>query len=289
MPKIEVHNLTMRFKDTVALKQVNFTLEEHKIYGLLGRNGAGKSTLLNLMTNKLFPTEGYINVDGQCVMENDEVLSQIYCMSEQLLYPESMQVQEVFRWSAQFYPNFDMEYAVKLAQRFDLRPNKCIKELSTGYHSIFKLIIALSCGASVILLDEPVLGLDAHHRELFYKELLVRFSEHPATYILSTHLIEEVADLVEEVIVLRRGQVILQDQVEHILRRGYTVSGKASAVDAFIEGKQVIGTDSLGGLKTAYIAGERNAQQIPPELEVSRLNLQRLFIELTADKGGEQA
>ncbi|MDF2819803.1 MAG: transporter related [Clostridiales bacterium] len=281
MSKIIVKDLSKNFGKVNALKNVSFEFEENKIYGLLGRNGAGKSTLLNIMTNKLFPTNGEVYVDGENVCENDKVLSKIYCMMEKNLYLDGIKVKEVFKWSKVFYPDFDVEYSLTLADKFGLKINKKVKELSTGYSSIFKIIIALSCNAPIILLDEPVLGLDANHRDLFYKELIANYSERPRTIVISTHLIEEVADIIEKVIIIKDGELIMNDSIENVLSRGYAISGVASKIDEFIENKQVIGVDTLGGLKTAYVVGSLDKSTVPNDLEISKLDLQKLFIQLT--------
>lgn len=281
MSYIEVQNISMHFGSTVALNNVDISLKKNKIYGLLGRNGAGKSTLLNLMTNKLFPTNGKILMNGEPVQENDRILSRIYCMSEKTMYPESMKVNAAYQWTKKFYPNFDMEYAMNLSQKFGLNTKKAIKNLSTGYTSIFKIVIALSCNAETILLDEPILGLDAFHRDLFYRELLTNYSNNPRTIVISTHLIEEAADIIEEVIILKEGEVLLQQSVEEVLSKGYTISGPAGKVDAYIAGKQAIGSDSMGGLKSAYLFDKAPDGPLPEGLEISKLDLQKLFIHLT--------
>lgn len=281
MSTITINNLTMKFKETVALDDLSLTFKENKIYGLLGRNGAGKSTLLNLITNKLFPTSGSIEVDGQPVKENRAALSKIYCMSEQSLYPDDCRIKNIFRWSGEFYPNFDAEYASQLSDLFQLDVKKKVKGLSTGYSSIYKIIIALSCNAEVILLDEPVLGLDANHRELFYKELIKVYSEKPRTFVLSTHLIEEVANLIENVVIIKDGRLLIDDTTENVRAMGYGVSGKAADVDSFTKGKNIISEEVLGALKTSYLL-EPKPVDIPESIEVSPLDLQQLFIKLTS-------
>jgi len=179
MKKIEVKDATKKFGNVVALNNVSISFEENKIYGLLGRNGAGKSTLLNIITNRIFADSGEIIIDGIKGNESDTALSKVYLMSEKNYYPENMKIRDVFKWSKEFYPSFDADYADKLAVKFKLDLNKKVKGLSTGYSSIFKVIIALSVNVPYILLDEPILGLDANHRDLFYKTLVENYLEHP--------------------------------------------------------------------------------------------------------------
>ena len=129
--------------------------------------------------------------------------------------------------------------------------------------------------------DEPVLGLDAHHRDLFYRELINRYSEKPTTYIISTHLIEEAADIIEKVVILKEGRLIADEDTETLLSQGYSVSGSASAVDEFCKGKKLLGEDTLGGLKTAYVLGKCNKDEATGYIEISKLDLQKLFIQMT--------
>lgn len=253
---IEIKGITKDFKNTRALNNVNLTFEENKIYGLLGRNGAGKSTLLKIISNRIFTDSGSVTVDGINSMEDDRALSKIYIMSESNLYPPKMKIKNIFKWTKEFYPAFDLDYANKLSKAFNLNVNKNTRSLSTGYNSIFKIIIALSVNVPYLFLDEPVLGLDANHRDLFYRFLIEKYSENPFCCVISTHLIEEVSTVIEDVVIIKNGEVIKNQTRDSLLESGFTISGSASAVDSFINGREVIGFDSIGGLKTAYILGE---------------------------------
>ena len=281
MSGLEVKHVTKRFGQVTAVNDVSVAFENGKIYGLLGRNGAGKSTLLNVITNRIFPDGGEVLIGGLSARENDAAQQQIYMMSEKSYYPDSMRVTEAFKCTEGFYGGFDREYAAKLCDLFGLNPKKKIKELSTGYGSIFKLIAALSVTVPFVLLDEPVLGLDANHRELLYKLILETFSEKPRTIVLSTHLIEEVSGLIEEVVIIKKGQVIRQQPTEELLSMGYTVSGPAAKVDEYVTGKEILGEDTLGGLKTAYLMGQPGKEALPEYLQIGKMDLQKLFIRLT--------
>ncbi|MBN2238919.1 MAG: ABC transporter ATP-binding protein [Dehalococcoidales bacterium] len=274
-----------------ALQDVSVLLETDKIYGLLGRNGAGKTTLINIITNQIFADTGEVLVDGEPAEENEHALAKIYCMTEKNVHPTRMKVKDGFRWAAEFYPSFDKDYAFSLAQRFAMDTDKKIHKLSSGYGSIFKLILTLASGVPVMIFDEPVLGLDAAHRELFYRLLLEYYSENGGSVIISTHLIDEVADILEHVIILKEGEMIMSQPVESILHSAYTVSGEISGVDAYCRGRKVIHEDVIGGLKAATLMDERDAgdNQILDQgnLSVSTPRLQEIFISLTGSEGGE--
>lgn len=275
---IEGKGLTMRFGNNTALDGVDVCFGDNKIYGLLGRNGAGKSTLLSVVTNRLLPTAREVFIDGEPARENDRVLGRVYYMGEKTLLPDTATVAQLFRWTGDFYPGFDGEYAGQLADTFGLPEKKKLKNLSTGYLTIAKLIAALASNAPYTLFDEPVLGLDANHREVFYRQLIESYSRQPRTILISTHLIEEVADIIEQVVIIKAGKILLDRPAEEVKRMGYTVSGRAEAVDAYCTGRDVLSVDTLGGLKTACILGKAEEA---PGLDVSGLDMQKLFIRLT--------
>lgn len=287
MNAIQIKNITKRYKDVTALDDVSFSFEFGKIYGFLGRNGAGKTTLINIIANRIFADQGEILIDGIPAKENMGVHEKIFCMSEADLYDRDLKVKDHFKWTNRFYTDFDLKKAFELSKKFDLDTNKRFKALSKGYQSIFKLIIALSLNVPYVIFDEPVLGLDANHRELFYSLLLKEFENNERTLIIATHLIEEVSNIIEEVVLIDKGKILVQETVEELLEKGYSVSGAAQEVDHYCVGRNVIGYDELGGLKVAYILGEKTVLPQESNLQITAMNLQKLFVKMTEKGGGE--
>lgn len=287
MNAIQIKNITKRYKDVTALDNISFSFEFGKIYGLLGRNGAGKSTLINIIANRIFADQGEVLIDEISAKENMEVHEKIFCMSETDLYDRDLKVKDHFKWTNRFYDDFDLNKALEYAKKFHLDINKRFKALSKGYQSIFKLIIALSLNVPYVIFDEPVLGLDANHRELFYHLLLKEFENNDRTIIIATHLIEEVSNIIEEVVFIDSGKILLQESVESLLEKGYSVSGLAGEVDRYCEGRNVIGYDELGSLKIAYVLEEKTALPAGSNLQISAMNLQKLFVKMTEKGGGE--
>ena len=287
MSAIQINNVTKRYKDVTALDHVSFSFEHGKIYGFLGRNGAGKSTLINIIANRIFADEGTVFIDGLPARENMDVHEKIFCMSEADLYDSSLKIKDLFKWIGRFYDSFDLEKAFQTADKFELDVNKRFKALSKGYQSIVKLTAALALNVPYVIFDEPVLGLDANHRELFYDLLLKNFEDNEQTIIIATHLIEEVANIIEEVVLIDRGKLLLQESVDSLLERGYCISGLAEEVDRYCKDKNVIGNDELGGLKLSYVIGKKTELPLGSHLQITGMNLQKLFIKLT-EKGGEE-
>ena len=175
---IEFEGVSKRYGRTQALKEVSLRLEKERIYGLLGENGAGKSTLLNILGGRLPQSEGRVTVDG-APAGSDEAQGKVFIVGESNYFPEDMKVKKAFRAAGAFLPGFESEKAVALAGEFGLDMKKRVKALSTGYGSIFRLILGLCSGADYVAFDEPVLGLDARHRDLFYRLLMESYAARP--------------------------------------------------------------------------------------------------------------
>lgn len=284
MNGIQIKHVTKKFQEITALEDVSFNFEYGRIYGFLGRNGAGKSTLINIIANRIFADSGEVLVDGVPSRENMKVHEKIFCMSEADLYDKDLRIRDHFKWIGRFYESFDLEKAYDIAEKFGLDTNKKFKALSKGYQSIFKLTAALALNVPYVIFDEPVLGLDANHRELFYELLLRDYENNERTIIIATHLIEEVANIIEEVVLIDKGKVLLQDNVASLLEMGYSVSGLAEKVDEYCAGKNIIGCDELGNLKIVYLLGEKTPLPSGSGLTFSTMNLQKLFVKLT-EKG----
>lgn len=286
MNAIKVTHLSKQFGKQTVLADINLTIEPNTIYGLLGRNGAGKSTLLNLITNRLPSPAGMVTIGGVNVTNNDVLLNRIYMMSEANLYPSRMPVSEIFKLTADLYQGFDKDYADALVAKFELDPRTRFNKLSTGYRSVMKLIIALAVDVDYVFLDEPTLGLDANHRQLFYEELIDSYAERPRTFVISTHLIEEIANVIERVFVIQDHRLMINDTTENVLQEGYAITGPSTEVQTYTEGLNVIGRESLGNLLVQYVYGKLdNDREIPDTVTVSHIDLQKLFIYLTSQGG----
>ena len=285
---IEIKDVSKSFKNTIALSDISLQLEDTGIYGLLGNNGAGKTTLFNILTNRLYADRGDVLVNGEAVLENDRILGEIYMMGEENFYPSDMKVNKAFDATKIFYPAFDKDYALLLAKQFGLDPRKKISKLSTGYATIFKLIIALSVNTPYLLLDEPVLGLDAQHRDMFYKLLIAKYAQNPFMVVISTHLIQEVSDIIEHTIIIKDGRIVKNAPTEELLMSCCTISGPADQVDAFVAGLKVINQTSIGKFKTACVEDLPQDIKIPCDLEVGKLNMQDYFINMMNKEEAKQ-
>ena len=281
---VEAEGLTRRYGKVRAVDDVSFRLEPDRIYGLLGRNGAGKTTLMSLLTAQEFASSGTVRVFGHSPVENARVLERTAFIKESQRYPEDFRVKHVFRSAPWFFANWDAAFAAELAGDFRLPLNRRVKKLSRGQLSAVGVIVGLASRAPLTFFDEPYLGLDAVARQLFYDRLLADYAEHPRTVVLSTHLIDEVSNLLEHVLVIDEGRIVIDSDADALRGSAVTVAGTASAVDAFTRGREVLHRERLGGLATATVPaldepGRREAARAG--LELAPVSLQQLVIRTT--------
>ncbi|WDG18058.1 ABC transporter ATP-binding protein [Microbacterium sp. Clip185] len=282
---IEVSGLTKRYRDTVAVDDVSFRIEKDAIYGLLGRNGAGKTTIMSILTAQNFATSGEVRVFGENPYENAHVLSRVCFVRESQRYPDDALPIHAFRIARLFFPNWDQELAERLVADFRLPMKTRIKKLSRGQLSAVGVIIGIASRAEITFFDEPYLGLDAVARQIFYDRLLEDYAEHPRTIILSSHLIDEVSNLLEKVIVVEGGRVLLDEDTEALRERATSVVGDAEAVDAFVAGREVLHRESLGRVASVTVLGaltpDERARMRDAGLELAPVSLQQLVVRLT--------
>lgn len=279
-----VKNLSKTYKEHAVVDHVSFEIEENKIYGLLGRNGAGKSTTLNMIAHRINKGNGEILLDGQSLWDTQACMSQVYLTSDDnWFYPED-KVIKIYKALEVLYGSFDWDLANDLIRAYELNTKKKLKALSTGYASIAKIIAALCVPCRYIFLDEPVLGLDANHRKLFYKKLLQTYADKPRTFVISTHIIEEIAYLLESVIIIDKGKIVVADSVENLLATGKLVSGPKDIVQAFTKNMTILSTEMLGNHIQVSVSGEWNGE-IPENVVIEPITLQDYFISITKRAG----
>jgi len=281
---VQATGLTKHFGKVHAVEDATFTIEENRIYGLLGRNGAGKTTLMSLMTGQEFATSGRVEVFGQSPVENAGVLEHTAFIKESQRYPDDFRVKHVLKSAPWFFSGWDAEFAERLVVDFRLPRDRRIKKLSRGQLSAVGVIVGLASRAPLTFFDEPYLGLDAVARQLFYDRLLSDYAEHPRTVVLSTHLIDEVSNLLEHVIVIDDGRIIIDSDADTLRGSATTVAGTSAAVDAFTLDREVLHREGIGGLASATLAGlDASGRRAAKEagLELAPVSLQQLIVRST--------
>ena len=278
--KIDVQNITKAYRKKKALDDVSFQLTEPKIYGLLGRNGAGKTTFMDILAGYQLASGGEITVNGKNPFDQRDILQHICLIKEADNFQKDMNVKQILTSYKCFYPNWDQELAEQLIKEYNLPMKKRIKTFSKGMLSAVGVIVGIASKAPITIFDEPYIGLDAAARKKFYDILLEEFELEPRTVIFSTHLIDEVSLLFEEVLILQDGKLILHEETENLRQQTCAVTGEVEEVEAFIMNKQVIKKKQLANMMTAFIYGDRQEAEAT-SLQVEGVPIQDLMIYLT--------
>ena len=283
MGSLKCENIKKVYGKKEVLKDVNLELESGKIYGLIGRNGVGKTTLLSILSSQNPAGSGRVTLDGEDVWENEKCIDRI-CFSREISQmsgfgQNNLKIKDYMTAASIFYPNWNRELAKELIEKFGLEPKKRISKLSKGMLSMVTIVIALASEAEYTFLDEPVAGLDVVARDQFYKLLLHEYGKSGRTFVISTHIIEEAADIFEEVIMLDRGEILLKENTQELLERADHVSGKSEDVEAATAGLTVYEKETMGrstGVTVLLKEGESLNGQYP--VSVQKLTLEKLFV-----------
>ncbi len=282
---VEVNNLSLKYKKFEALKNVSFNLEDKKIYGLLGRNGAGKTSLLSILASFREASGGTVKIAGECPFENPNIMQSVSFHFETNYQEETEKVKNMLKIVSEYRPNYDVEYAEYLINLFNLPLNKSVNKLSKGMQSALEVTMGLASRSPITIFDESYLGMDAPTRMIFYNELLKEQEKYPRIFILSTHLVSEMDYLFEEVLILHKGRLLLQEDYESLISRGISVIGYSEDVDEFTRSRKILNSQQLGKTKSVMIYEDRT-EEIEHKahdmgLEIGPISLQDLFIHLT--------
>ena len=281
---IEFQSVTKRYSKTVALNALSLRLTEDKIYCLLGRNGAGKTTFLNLIAGKIPATSGQVLVEGQPVSPL-HMPRQVSCF-EAAQSQFNLKVGNLIKLASSVNPQFDQAFAQEMMRRFQLDQKKKYKQLSFGMRTMVTTLLSLASQDKIILLDEPVLGFDAVMRAQFYELLSASYAAHPRIIIVSTHLIDEIANVAQQVIAIDHGNLLFCEDINTLLEKGYKVTGPTEEVKKATKQVHVVASEEIGKFMVAYVFDNR----IQPRdccVEVSEMSLQELFTKMVGGTANE--
>ena len=214
-PIVQCMGLTKTYGGKLALNQIYLNLERGRIIGLLGPNGSGKTTMIKLMNGLLKPTAGEILINGQ--RPGIETKFSISYLPERTYLQPGMKVMEIVQYFQDFYPDFQVDRAYDMLARLQIQPYERLKNLSKGTKEKVQLILVMSRNADLYVLDEPIAGVDPASRDYILHTIVANYNRN-ATILLSTHLISDVENILDEVVFIRQGNIILQAGAEQIRR-----------------------------------------------------------------------
>lgn len=243
---IKLNDVSFFYGHSLALKNMNFHETEPIIIGLWGRNGAGKTTFMKLLAGQEKPNHGQININGLSPYNNSDAMKEISYMQEDHPFSELWDVNDALRFGSYFNENWDHNLAEDLVDLFELPRRKKIKKFSKGMKTMIKIAVGLASKSPITVMDEPTNGLDAHMRKQFYNALLDTYEEHPRTFILSSHHIDELEPLCEKIAIVENQTVIRYEDTESLQMQGILLSGSATEIDALAKESRVLEKRKLG-------------------------------------------
>lgn len=246
MSVIECTNLTKSYCRSPILKNVTFSIEENKITGLIGRNGAGKTTLLKISAGFWRETSGKIDVFNERPFNSLKVSANTIFIDNQMYFPPSLKLTEILDAAGHFYERWDGELAQRLFNYFSFNPHYYPGNLSKGLRSTFNMIVGLCSRSALTIFDEPTTGMDAAVRKDFYRALLKDYISHPRTIIISSHHLDEIESLLEDVLLLKDGKTMLHIPISELKEWAIKLTGKKAAIEQWIQNRELLFSHEIG-------------------------------------------
>ena len=277
---LEMKHVTKRFGSFEALSDLTMSVPKGAVYGLVGPNGAGKSTAIRHLTGVYVPDAGEITMDGQPIYENVEVKSCIGYIPDDIFYFPSATLEDMRKFYKGMYPTFDDALFDKLYEIFNLPPKSPIRRFSKGMQKQAAFHLAICCRPEVLILDEPVDGLDPVMRRQVWSLLLSDVAQHGTTVLISSHNLRELEDICDHVGIMDQGKMLL----ERSLADMQGVTHKLQIVGKAPEGLEVLHESTSGRLTTLIVRGtareieEKVAATNPAYFDVLPLSLEEIFI-----------
>ena len=213
MAILECSGLCKRFGNVQALDNINLTVEPGRVIGLLGPNGSGKTTLIKLANGLLTPSSGQLLIDGE--QPGVRTKSLVSYLPDRPYLAEWMSAKQLMDFFQDFYPDFDRDKAMEMLLRLNIGPDQRIKQMSKGTREKVQLIMVMSRQAKLYLLDEPIGGVDPATRD-YILDTIIRNYNPEAAVVISTHLIADVEQVLDDVIFIQNGRITLQSSVDAI-------------------------------------------------------------------------
>lgn len=292
MKVIECNNVTKTYLRRNVLNQLSFTIKENKITGLIGRNGVGKTTLLKIIAGFIKETSGDVKVLSEHPFNSLNVSVNSIFVDDQMSFPPALQLYELLEVAESFYPNWDMELAKRLFNYFGFDPKHYHHRLSKGKTSTFNMIVGLAAHCPLTIFDEPTTGMDTAVRKDFYRALLKDYLAFPRTIILSSHHLDEIEDLLEDILLIKDGKKHLHLPMEELKEWAVGLKGREEVVREWTENKEILYQNHIG-TDTMYAVVKNDFNETLREkaslagVEISAVPVSDLCVYLTSEsKGG---
>jgi ABC-2 type transport system ATP-binding protein len=284
MACIEARGLRKVFGTTVALDSIDLRIEEGRILGLIGPNGAGKTTALNAIVG-LTPYEGELRVLGRDPWtKRDELMRDVCLIADVAVLPRWLKVSQALDYLAGVHPRFDRAKAESFLAKTTIKSNSRVRELSKGMVAQLHLALVMAIDARLLVLDEPTLGLDILYRKQFYDSLLNDYFDRSRTILVTTHQVEEIQDVINDLMFINRGRIVLNCSMEEFEARYAEVVVNPDRVAPARALKPIQERQVLGRSILLFDGADR--QQLATLGEVRRPSIADLFVAVMSNESG---
>ena len=266
------------------LTDVSFQIDEPKIIGLIGRNGVGKSTLLKIIAGHAKASKGYIEVVGQKPFQNLTVAANVIFIEDAMTFPAVLTLKEILESAKKFYAKFATDLAFKLLKFSNISEKNYHTQLSKGQKATFNLIYGIASRSAITLLDEPMNGMDEAIRNDMYRVILKDFIAYPRVIIISSHYLNEMEQLIEDILLLHKGKVALFAPVEEVQELAVKLVGQKGNVEPALDKYEVLTTYENGPIFEAIV--RKNDLPLPENVRMLSLSASDVCQVLTATEGG---
>ena len=277
---LKMENVTKTFGDFTALNSLSMTVPKGAVYGLVGPNGAGKSTAIRLLTGVYRPDAGNITLQGDAIYENPAAKARISYIPDEIFYFPSASLEEMRKYYKGFYPKFDDELFNRLYDVFELPKKSPIRRFSKGMQKQAAFHLSICTRPDVLILDEPVDGLDPVMRRQVWSLILSDVVQRESTVLISSHNLRELEDICDHVGIMDKGNMLLEKSLASM--QGNTV--KLQMVGDTPEGLEILHTAASGRLNTLVVRGTPEEVQAkvaackPAYFDILPLSLEEIFI-----------
>lgn len=291
MNVIECREVCKVYGKQKVLDHVSFTIEENKITALIGRNGAGKTTLLKLIAGFFRETSGDIKVFSECPFNSLNVSANSIFIDDQMTLPTSLTLTELLDEAGRFYENWNDELAHRLFDYFSLNPKQFHHKLSKGMKSTFQMIVGLSARCALTIFDEPTTGMDAGVRKDFNRALLKDYMAYPRTIILSSHHLNEMEDIIEDVLLIKDGKKHLHLSMTELRQWAIGLKGDKKGVANWTRNKDILYSQIFGVNQTYVVVRNDFTESMMMEARLSGVEIVAVSptdvcVYMTTDKKG---
>ncbi|MGM7701785.1 ABC transporter ATP-binding protein [Pseudalkalibacillus sp. Hm43] len=290
---IVVNKISKELDDTEALSDVSFTVKKGSIYGLLGSNGAGKTTLLRIIAGVLKESKGNITIDNLPVFENTQVKERMIFIPDTLYFFSQYTVRQMANFYRSMYPSWNEERFQQLSEVFDIDVKKKIQKFSKGMQRQVAFWISLSAMPDILILDEPIDGLDPVMRKKVKNLILQDVAEREMTVLISSHNLREIEDICDHIGILHKGELLLEKELDDLKSDVHKVqvAFKEGIPEGLFEDVRVLYKEERGSVLLCIVQGraeevEKQIEQYNPVIfDLLPLTLEEIFIYEMGDVG----